>query len=175
MRYPRARSAGKVTDALFTQVDFAPTLLSLCGVGVPEAMQGSDLSPVILGTTEQGPDSAFFQIFGPYRSGGVEFSWRGVRTGRYMYARRESEPWVLYDLENDPYELKNLANDPGSAGIREELEAKLDDWMEKTGDSLGVRLDGSSGRQRAALQNRDFYTVDEFMEWAKQNPDLADL
>jgi len=179
VRYPRAAQGGaqggKVTDALFTQVDFAPTLLSLCGIDVPPAMQGADLSPVILGKSEQGPDSAFFQIFGPFHAGGAEFGWRGVRTQRYMYARRESEPWVLYDLQNDPYELNNLANDPGSVEIREELEVKLTEWMEKTGDSWKFDWTAPLEDDGRLYKHETFYTVDEFMEWAKEHPDLANL
>jgi len=185
VRYPRAANGeameGKVTDALFTHVDFAPTLLSLCGIDVPPAMQGSDLSPVILGKpdqagkSDQGPDSAFFQIFGPFHAGGVEFSWRGVRTQRYMYARRESEPWVLYDLENDSYELKNLANDPNSVEIRETLEEKLAEWMKKTGDSWAFDWTAPLEDNGRLYKHETFYTVDEFMEWAKEHPDLADL
>ena len=95
VRYPAAVPPGGVTDTIFTHVDFAPTLLSLCEVDVPNYMQGSDLSSVILKKSTTGPDSAFFQIFGPFHAGGVEFSWRGIRTKRYMYARRENKPWVL--------------------------------------------------------------------------------
>ena len=175
VRYPAAVPPGRVTDAIFTQVDFAPTLLSLCGIGVPDDMQGSDLSAVILGKSELGLDSAFFQIFGPFYAGGAEFSWRGVRTQRYMYARRESEPWVLYDLEKDPYELNNLANDPGSAEIREELEGKLSEWMEKTGDSWEYDWTAPLEDDGRLYKHETFYTVDEFMEWAKKHPDLANL
>ncbi len=92
-----------------------------------------------------------------------------------MYARRESEPWVLYDLEKDPYELKNLANDPGSAGIRKELEAKLDEWMEKTGDSWEFDWTAPLEDNGRLYKHETFYTVDEFMEWAKEHPDLAEL
>ena len=86
VRHPQA-PGGRVTDALFSHVDMAPTLLSLCGLNPDAGMQGSDLSAVILGESESGPESAYFQIFGPYISGGVDSGWRGVRTERYMYAR----------------------------------------------------------------------------------------
>ena len=51
----------------------------------------------VLGKEKSGPDSAYFQIFGPYHGDGLARAWRGVRTDRYMYARWESGPWVLYD------------------------------------------------------------------------------
>ncbi len=54
VRYPRSGAAPRETEAFFTQVDFAPTLLSLCGVEAPADMQGADLSPVILGESDDG-------------------------------------------------------------------------------------------------------------------------
>lgn len=174
VRAPGA-APGRVTDALFSHVDIAPTLLSLCGLETPEAMQGADLSPVIRGEAESGPESAYFQIFGPFHAGGVEFGWRGVRTERYMYARKRDEPWVLYDLKEDPYELKNLAADPAAEAIRGELEAKIAEWMEKVGDSWDYDWTAPLEDAGRLYKHETFYSVEEFMQWAEQNPDLADL
>ena len=174
VRHPRAASGGE-TEALFSHVDIAPTLLSLCGLEVPDEMQGADLSAVILGQSEIGPDSAYFQIFGPFLAGGVESGWRGIRTSRYMYARTQEEPWVLYDLEEDPFELRNLADDPASAGIRDDLEAELSRWMERTGDSWSYDWSHPIEDRGRLFRHETFYTVDDFMEWAEQNPDLAEF
>ncbi len=174
VRHPRGPS-GRETEALFSHVDIAPTLLSLCGLGVPAGMQGTDLSAVVLGESDPGPDSAYFQIFGPFRAGGVESGWRGIRTSRYMYARTQDAPWVLYDLEADPYELKNLADDPASAGIRAELESELAGWMERTGDSWSYDWSHPIEDGGRLYKHETFYSVDDFMEWAEQNPALADL
>ncbi|MDA2938908.1 sulfatase, partial [Acidobacteria bacterium AH-259-A15] len=102
LRYPRKVEAAQQLETLLSHVDVSPTLLGLCGVEVPEEMQGVDLSGLIVGESQQEPDSVFFQIFGPYQAGGVSAGWRGVRTDRYMYARWEAQPWVLFDLEKDP-------------------------------------------------------------------------
>ena len=83
----------------------------------------------MLGSSARGPDSAFFQIFGPYAGDGTEAGWRGVRTHRYMYARYESKPWVLYDLEKDPFELQNLVDDPRRKRVRDDMERRLEQWM----------------------------------------------
>jgi arylsulfatase A-like enzyme len=60
VRYPRATKPGRTTDALFSHVDVAPTLLALAGLPVPASMQGGDLSAVVRGGTSA---SAFFQQF----------------------------------------------------------------------------------------------------------------
>ena len=174
VRDPRG-PAGIETDALFSHVDIGPTLLSLCGLETPAEMQGSDLSGVVLGETETGPESAYFQIFGPYLAGSVASGWRGVRTNRYMYARTRDEPWLLYDLQEDPYELNNLANRPEAAPIQAELEAELGRWMERTGDSWDYDWEVPVEDRGRLYRHEVFYTVDEFHEWAAENPDLAGL
>lgn len=174
VRHPRA-PAGRTTEALFSHVDIAPTLLSLCGVEPPADLQGSDLSPVVLGTSASGPTAAYFQIFGPFHAGGVEHGWRGIRTQRYMYARTREEPWVLYDLEADPYELVNLAHQPEAAGTQAELEAQLAGWMERTGDSWEYDWHAPLEDGGRLYTHETFYTVAEFLDWAAKNPELADL
>ena len=174
VRHPLA-GAGRETDALFSHVDIAPTLLSLCGIAPPDEMQGSDLSAVILGESDSGPDAAYFQIFGPFLAGGVERGWRGLRTERHMYARTREAPWVLYDLESDPYELANLAEDPEAAELRERLDEELAGWMERTGDSWDYDWSVPIEDRGRLYRHETFYTVEDFMQWAEENPELADL
>jgi arylsulfatase A-like enzyme len=166
LRYPRKVKAGSRSESFFTHVDFAPTLLGMCRVARDRGMQGADLSGALI-QGRKGPDSAFFQIFGPFQGDGTEDGWRGVRTSRYMYARFEGKPWVLYDLEKDPDELENLVNDPAAAGIRDKMEHRLSAWMKRTGDSWSQNwheLVEDAGR---LYRDRTFYTVAEYLEWAK--------
>jgi arylsulfatase A-like enzyme len=173
LRYPAAAKPGRRVDTLLSHVDFAPTLLSLCGVKVPADMQGTDLSRVVLGKTDDGPDSVFFQIFVPFAGDGTPNPWRGVRTQRWMYARTEKEPWVLYDLEKDPDELKNLANDPDCAAVRKELEARLEKWMRDTGDAWRFNSMAPVEDKGRLYRFGTFYTIEEYLKWAAEHPDLA--
>lgn len=171
VRYPRRVPAGQQTDAMLTHVDFAPTLLSLCGLKPTRAMQGNDLSRLILGQTRKAPDSAYFQIFGPFEGDETPGGWRGVRTPQYMYARHRDKPWVLYDLANDPFEQKNLADDPAFARLRAEMEQKLMAWMKRTGDSWRydwTELVEDKGR---LYSHETFYTVADYLQWARQHPE----
>lgn len=164
LRYPPRIKAGRTSDVLCTHVDFAPTLLSLCGVKPPVSMQGTDLSKVITGESTTGPDSAFLQIFGPYHGDGTPGAWRGVRTSRYVYARFKDQPWVLYDLKEDPYEMKNLAADPAAGAIRRSMEAKLSEWMKKTGDSWSVNWSYPVEDNGRLYSGGTFYTVEEYLK-----------
>lgn len=172
LRYPRLIRKGRRTEAFFTHADFAPTLLGLCGLRPHPRMQGANLASFIQTGRGAAPNSAFFQIFGPYRGDGTGDAWRGIRTRRYMYARFASAPWVLYDLDNDPHELNNLATDAAAASIRKELDRKLDDWMRRAGDSWKYnwrQLVEDNGR---LYRHRTFYTVQEYLNWARRHPEL---
>jgi arylsulfatase A-like enzyme len=172
LRYPRRVKARQQTNALFSHVDFAPTLLSLCGVKPPAGTQGSDLTPLVVGESHSGPDSAFFQIFGPYQGDGTEDGWRGVRTEKHTYARYRDKPWVLYDLENDPYQLNNLAGERGAAGIQADMEMRISRWMQRTGDSWSYNWSHLVEDKGRLYRHKAFYTVDEYLKWAAQNPHL---
>ncbi len=172
LRCPKRIRAGSRSDAIFTHVDFAPTLLGLCGVKIPAKMQGANLSGAITGTTTGGkstaPDSAFFQIFGPFRGDGTEDAWRGVRTHRYMYARFESKPWTLYDVEKDPYEMKNLVDDPGSQSPLKEMDRKLTQWMSRTGDSWKYDWKDLVEDNGRLYTRGTYYSVDEYLASEKR-------
>ena len=168
IRYPAAVRAGRRSDAFFTHVDFAPTLLSLCGIKPPGRMQGADLSGVVLGKSDKAPGSAFFQIFGPFQGDGTDEGWRGVRTSRYLYARYETKPWLLYDLDKDPYEMHNLLDDPGSQGLLKEMESRLTAWMNQTGDSWKYDWQELVEDKGRLYTGGTYYTVDEYLNAGKR-------
>jgi arylsulfatase A-like enzyme len=170
-RCPGRIRPGRVDGGLISHIDMAPTLLSLCGAPPPDGLPGADLSRRILDGSGPAPDSAFFQIFGPYAPGRVPAGWRGVRTGRYMYARLRERPWVLYDLEEDPYELNNLADDPAARRLREEMERRLESWMRRTGDSWDFNWTFPVEGGGRLYNHRAFYSVDEYLAWLKQHPE----
>jgi arylsulfatase A-like enzyme len=173
LRYPARVRPGRTTEALLSHVDLAPTLLSLCGLPVPPAMQGSDLSWAVLGTTDRGPGSVFFQIFVPFAGDGTPHPWRGVRTDRFMYARTEDGPWVFYDLADDPFERKNLARDPARAADRERMEDELRSWMERTGDSWALNSMAPVEDKGRLYRFEAFTTIQEYLDWAAKHPGLA--
>ena len=79
---------------------------------------------------------------------------------------------MLYDIEQDPYELNNLAADPAAAPVRDDMERRLAEWMKKTGDSWDFDWTHPVEDNGRLYKHETFYTVDEYLEWAKQNPQL---
>ncbi len=171
IRYPRKIKAGK-RDALFSHIDWASTMLGLCGVKpLPEA-QGTDFSSYLTGASQNSPDSVYFQIFGPFQGDGTQHAWRGVRTARHMYARTEQGPWVLYDLQEDPYEKTNLAQAPQARKLRAQLEDRLQQWFRTTGDSWKYDWTQPVEDNGRLYKHQTFYTVDEYLRWAEEHPEL---
>ncbi len=138
LRYLAQAGGPKRTQTIFSSVDVMPTLLSLCGVDIPEGVQGKDLSHVVRGQKGYEPDSVYLQILGPgwpHRGKWVGF-WRGLRTDRWVYARwkdNEYGPW-LFDRKKDRWELYNLAGKKEYASIQKKLEKRLKQWMKDTDD-----------------------------------------
>ncbi|NJM54620.1 MAG: sulfatase [Verrucomicrobiae bacterium] len=173
LRWPAKIPKGRTVDTLFSHVDMPPTLLALAGLEVPERMQGADLSPVALGKTTKGPDAVLLQIFVPFNPDAISTPWRGIITDRYTYARYEKEPWVLFDNQSDPWQTNNLAADPKQAKLVTQLDAQLAAMMKAKGDSWSFNSSELVEEGGRLYKHQTFYTVQEYFDWAKANPDKA--
>ncbi len=137
IRWPGKIPAGVTRNTLLSLVDFMPSLLSLCGLEVPEGVEGRDLSAAMRNETLEEPEAVLLQI--PlHGSEGVNAGlqeWRGIRTHRYTYARhQDGTDWLLYDNYADPYQLNNLINNQNSQQLKTELEVALKRWLIQIND-----------------------------------------
>jgi arylsulfatase A-like enzyme len=132
IRYPRRVKKRTEHDALISNVDYAPTLLSLCGTRPIEGMQGRDLSGWLTSGSGWNQQPIYAQ-----GSLGTPEEWRMVVRGRdKLVVDYTLKPAHLYDLGRDPYELRNLAGMQGVGGKAAELLALLRGWMSRTGDRI---------------------------------------
>ena len=137
LRYPGLPGwRPRATDALIDAPDIMPTLLGICGIAIPDTVQGIDFSGHVAGgagLSGDDPSDGAALIMCPHpfgqwnakQHGGREY--RGLCTVRYTYVRDLQGPWLLYDNEADPYQTRNLVHDRDAAGIR----AALDGWLQK--------------------------------------------
>ena len=118
--------------------DLMPTLLGLCGIPVPETVEGTDRSALLAGRGPDGDEAALIGCPSPFgewaRPRGREY--RGVRTIRHTYVRALDGPWLLYDNQEDPYQLRNLCNRPEAAAVQADLEARLQERLRATRDEF---------------------------------------
>jgi len=142
---PYAGLAGRRIASVVENVDVAPTLLDLLGVGGPEgpggrlAGQGRSLVPLLSrhdppAAAPSGYSEAFYPRF--------HYGWselRSIRTDRWHFI--EAPRPELYDLAADPGELNNLAADDRRTVA--ELRGRL--------AALDREVDAAIEKERAAL------------------------
>ncbi|HVX14276.1 MAG TPA: sulfatase-like hydrolase/transferase [Pirellulales bacterium] len=140
IRLPGTIRAGSHTDALVEFVDIVPTLLELCGVAVPAAVQGRSLSALLDGRATRHRDQVV-----------VEYSENEealIRDDRfklvYITGRRRREDGYepatpldhrvieLFDEQADPDELHNLAGDAAHADRVDAFLRQLADHLRRT-------------------------------------------
>ena len=157
VRWPGVLEAGSTCDALTGAVDWFPALCSLCGIPVPQTVEGTDLSAPWRGepgAAEQ--DALFCMNFGSqhdYYADGDE--WRGVRTKTHQFTRWLGGRVELFDLEADPLQMSNLAQEPAYAGLRRGLEERLAEFQRLRGDELlpGSHYASWVDEQRRVVRN----------------------
>lgn len=125
-------------------VDIGATSLGLCGIDVPDWIQGYDYSSVRLGRGQplptDLPDSAYIQLVVPTGHGNsTDRPWRGMVTrDGWKYVCLEHQPWLLFNLNEDPYEQANLAHNTAFATQRLKLHSRLAKWITDTGDQFAM-------------------------------------
>lgn len=127
MRWPGHIAPGTQVTGLTQNIDFAPTFLEMCGIDVPEDMQGRSFMPLV--TTGKAPDDWRKSLYYHYYEFPGFHSVRahdGVRTDRWKLIHYYADDrWELFDLRNDPSEMENLHGRPGTeeteAALRQEL------------------------------------------------------
>lgn len=160
MRGP-SLDAGKVCDAMVSQVDLYPSICDLLQLKQPSWLEGKSFLPVLRGETSEINQEVFAEV--NYHA--AYEPKRAVRTQRWKYIRRygsqtttvlpncDDSPskslWMeygwrqktlpredLYDLIFDPAERRNLAAEPESAAVLKEMRGRLNAWMKRTNDPL---------------------------------------
>jgi len=129
MRVPGDGKGGRTIDVPTSTIDLMPTLLGHCGLTVPAACTGRDLSAALGG---RAPESR--SIYAEGRMGGPA-AWRAVvREQHKLVINRSGAATRLFDLEHDPYEMIDLAGQPKHAALEKDLLADLHRWAKRTGD-----------------------------------------
>lgn len=121
---PGMKAAGKRTSALVELVDLYPTLADLCGLEVPEGLEGKSFRPLLDEPGRKWKGAAFTQV----QRGKV--AGRSVRTDRWRYTEWDGGRGgvELYEPAKDPAGYFNLAGKPEYEDAVKGLKKQLADW-----------------------------------------------
>lgn len=126
MRFDGRIPAGEESQALISNVDLAPTVLSAAGTHFLQNVDGRDILSM---WTDEIPwrKNVYAETFGHH------FKHRGwVMTDEtYKYVRNKDQMEELYDLKCDPYEMVNLALDVEYSAVLERKRGELEEFLRK--------------------------------------------
>lgn len=178
--------AGREVRTPFATPDVMPTLLGLCGVPVPDAVEGLDYSRHIAGQPDPAAESVEGALVASYHTHGTYKGFQGkdyraIRTERYTYARAIDGPWLHFDNQRDPHQLDNLCDTAEHAALQHELEAQLTRLLARLGDEFlpgdaylrrwGYEVDPQTGYSVTILDDlarmRTLVQADRQAHWQK--------
>ena len=122
---PGMKHAGAHTQGLVEFVDMYPSLCDLCGISIPDHLEGSSFAPLLDDPTRPWKPAAFSQ----YPRGQV--MGYTMRTDRYRYTEwqdrqtGESRARELYDHQGDAQENANVIDNPSYAEDVRTLEGMM--------------------------------------------------
>jgi iduronate 2-sulfatase len=109
-----------VCHSLVELIDLFPTVASVCGLEVPDRLQGRDISRMFDDPGHAVRDTAF--CVAPSSKG---FLLRDDRWAYLQYGEDASKGIELFDTTNDPQQVTNLAGKPEFAPLVESFQRKL--------------------------------------------------
>jgi arylsulfatase A-like enzyme len=144
-------AAGRVAKGLASHLDFAPTILELAGVPIPEGRTppapeapaqrppwpGRSLMPILSGEAAAVQDSVIIENDEDY----LGLRQRTLVTTDHHITCYAGEAYgELFDLRDDPHQLHNHWADPACRELRRDLQAALLDRLIETDPVLPRRL-----------------------------------
>jgi N-acetylglucosamine-6-sulfatase len=154
-------------DRLVTHADFAPTLLDMAGVPVPDDIDGRSMSPLLHHRKGLWRTDFLSEFHGTYNAfvsvntlsdvqGAIADGWfvslvpitgtlvptyRAVRNDDWLYVEwyaGNEHDYELYDMHSDPYQLSNLLATPDGAAQHAPTAAALQSRLDALAACRGV-------------------------------------
>lgn len=126
VRGPGIPAGARVPDAT-SQIDFAPTVMEMAALPIPESVDGLSLLAQMRGLTPSVARKGVLIEATDTKATSDPLPWlyHGIVTDHMKYIERETGRKELYDLTADPYELVNVAGKPDYATKQARLAALL--------------------------------------------------
>ncbi len=133
VRYGRhIAGPGRRAKQMVLNIDLAPTLMGLAGIGADASMQGESFAPILMSADASGRQAFIYELFKDFPFGGRVPPHKALRTERYKYIEwEECRTPELYDLASDPREMANLMGTREGERLIGDLKAELTSLKER--------------------------------------------
>jgi len=155
MSCPTRIDPGRTISSVVSMLDLPRTVLAMAGCevpehpwalasaceGLPDALPGRDLTPVLTGEADKVRDRAMCEFDEDYTCAEARARLRCLVTERYKLNYYAGENYgQIFDLEEDPREQRNLWDDVRARDVRADLMAQLADEIIATEPWIPRRL-----------------------------------
>ena len=161
---PRSSTAGKKLrcPALTGNIDFAPTILELAGLSVPENVDGVSLLPLLKDPSKDvRQQMAFINVWGTVPAQCLSVLTKDMKYTYWWYGDEEMKPTEeLFHLGRDPLEMTNLADNPEAGpqleAMRARYDAELKKWKQEAVDYNNYQQYGTLFDRTIPWQQKQF-------------------
>lgn len=142
IRYPNIIRPNSINFDLVQNIDFAPTIIEIAGIDIPNEMQGKSLIPLFNNDNSNWRDALYYHY---YEYPGIHMVKRhyGIRTERYklIHFYYDIDDWEMYDLKEDPNEMNNIYNHTEYEEVQVMMHNRLEELriQYKDSDSLNEK------------------------------------
>ena len=146
-RCPELFGGGRVVTPMVAGLDIMPTVLDVCGAGIPESLDGRSWLPLVRGNADGWRTELLYEYYWE-RNFPQTPTVHALRTDRHKFTRCHGL-WdidELYDLAEDPLESNNLIFSPAHQQTVRTMRSRLFQLLDQTG-GMSIPLYPDSGFQ----------------------------
>ncbi len=177
IRWPGHVSPGRISNAIFSTLDFLPTFATLTGYEMPtdRIIDGVDQTELLLGKSEKGTRNDFYYFCRNELQGVRKGKWKLILPHLkefYGYVKdRGSKGIELYDLESDVGEKRNLAQQYPEIVRQMLAHAQAFRWPEQLHENP-IRLNPSKNPLPAPAESPKKHTAHQGEKPIAQRPPM---
>ena len=131
--HPDCQQPGSANDDFIYLQDLTASFIDQAGLEVPPELDGQSFLPAMRGDHSPNERDSIYAVFHRHFTLAEQ---RMVRTKTHQFTFNSADQGELYDLQADPYQLENVYGRPEYEPVRQELLARMGQYMEDLADPL---------------------------------------
>ncbi len=127
IKYPGAIKPNTINEDIITNIDFAPTILEMTGVSIPNSIQGKSFFKNLVEKKSKDWRQSMYYHYYEYPFYHRVQPHYGIRNERYklIHFYYDIDVWELYDLKKDKHEINNIISSKKHKKLVDKLKKEL--------------------------------------------------